>query len=264
MNPPYSEKSGPPQQSQPSDAPAPSYTPFRTTFACMSLHRSDRIRMMQFPPEDISAIRDIIKRSWSKGLQAQGPYSASYEFKLYGNPWHGQGSDAIPARIIMREILSYLFSQGWILHVNTDVSKSEFDTDSLIFRKQQSSPPSSEWVAISFNQNDRLRLIGAPQGLLADVRVLLKEMKLLQAENWKDRNLDAWEYKLHGRPWFATGEDTIKTRVLLLRLLETLERKGWSVYASIDQSTRGAGLETDSWYIIRDKAWVEGAAVFHR
>jgi len=220
--------------------------------------------MMQFPPEDISAIRDIIKRSWSKGLQAQGPYSASYEFKLYGNPWHGQGSDAIPARIIMREILSYLFSQGWILHVNTDVSKSEFDTDSLIFRKQQSSPPSSEWVAISFNQNDRLRLIGAPQGLLADVRVLLKEMKLLQAENWKDRNLDAWEYKLHGRPWFATGEDTIKTRVLLLRLLETLERKGWSVYASIDQSTRGAGLETDSWYIIRDKAWVEGAAVFHR
>ena len=207
MNHPFSsEKAGLLQQPKLSDPAAPSYTPFRTTFACLSLHQSDRIRMMQFPPEDVSAIRGIIQRSWSKGIQNERVYSSSYEFKLSGYPWHGQGSDAIPSRIVMREIFAYLFSQGWILHLSTDVSRSKFDKDSLIFRKQQTPPPPSEFIAITFNQGDRLRLIGAPHSLLADVRTLLKEMRLLQAEDWKDRRLDAWEYKIHGWPWHATGE----------------------------------------------------------
>ena len=55
------------------------------------------------------------------------------------------------------------------------------------------------------------------------------------------------------------------TRLLLLKLLETLESRGWSVYASIDQSTASENRsETDSWYIVREKGWVEGSAVFHR
>jgi hypothetical protein len=221
--------------------------------------------MIQFPPEDVSAIRGIIQQSWGKGIQNERIYGSSYEFKLYGNPWHGQSSDAIPSRIVMREIFAHLFSQGWILHLNTDVSKSKFDKDSLIFRKQQSPPPASEWIAISFNQADRLRFIGAPQALLADVQMMLKEMRLLQAEDWKDSRLGAWEYKLNGYPWHATGEETMTTRMLLLRLLETLESRGWSVYASIDQNTASENRsETDSWYIVRDKSWVEGSVIFHR
>lgn len=220
---------------------------------------------MQFPAEDVAAIRGVIQRSWSKGIQHEKPYSTSYEFKLYGNPWFGQAYDAITSRIIMREIFAHLFSQGWILHLSTDVSTKKLDKDSLIFRKQQTPPPASEWIAISFNQSDRLRLIGAPQYLLADVRVLIQQMRLLQAENWKDQSLGAWEFKLHGYPWHATGEETMTTRLLLLRLLETLEGKGWSVYASIDQNTAGENTsETDSWYVVKEKDWAEGSTVFHR
>jgi len=265
MNPSFPEKPGFPEQPKYTEPLAPSYTPFRTSFASLSLHMGDRIRMMRFPPEDVSAIRGVIQRYWGKGIQDERVYGPSYEFKLYGNPWAGQTSDAIPSRIVMREIFAYLFSQGWILHLNTDVSKSRFDKDTLIFRKQQTPPPPSEWIAISFNQADRLRLIGAPPSLLADVRMALKGMGLLQAEDWKDRSLEAWEYKINGYPWHASGEETMTTRMWMLRLLEVLESRGWSVYASIDQSTASKNRsETDSWYVVRDRSWAEGSAVFHR
>jgi hypothetical protein len=166
----------------------------------------------------------------------------------------------------MREILAHLFRSGWIFHASTDCSKKDLDKDTIVFRKQQTPPPESEWLAISFNQMDRLRLIGADEVLTASVREVLQSMKLLQNESWKDQSLHAWEFKIHGYPWKATGVETMSTRLLILRLLECLEHHGFSLYASIDQSQgQGEGTsETDSWYCIRDKSWVPGGHVFHR
>jgi hypothetical protein len=244
---------------------SPSYSAFRTSFASLSLHQGDRIRMLQFPDSDVLALKEIIKKHWAKGLQNERKYGQSHEYKLHGYPWHGQGSDAITSRVLMREIIAHLFSEGWILHASTDISKSASDTDTLLFRKQQTPPPESQWISISYNMSDRLRLIGASEDLIQDVRELLQSMRLLQTENWKDQRLNAREYKLHGYPWIPSGEATMTTRMILLNLLEVLEKKGWSLYASIDQSTAGKNSsETDSWYCVRDKAWVEGSTVFHR
>ncbi|OBT98721.1 hypothetical protein VE01_03403 [Pseudogymnoascus verrucosus] len=271
MNPLFPEKpsSGPSQQ-PPSYTAAPSYPPappsFSTSFASLSLHRSDRIRCLQFPTQTIDGIRATIKASYPFGIQRESPYGPSHEFKLCSYPWSGQGRDAIPSRIVMREILAYLYRSGWIFHVSTDCSKKELDKDTIVFRQQQAPPPPAEWIAISFNQSDRLRLIGADEMLKAAVREVLVGMRLLQEEAWKDRALGAWEFKIHGRPWVASGEQTMSTRLLLLRLLECLEKHGLSLYASIDQSQgQGEGTsETDSWYCVRDKTWVPGAHVFHR
>lgn len=165
----------------------------------------------------------------------------------------------------MREILAHLFSVGWILHASTDLSKKETDKDTLIFRKQQTPPPESEWISISFNQSDRLRLIGADTELIEAFRQLLKGRGKLQNEFWKDQVLNAWEFKIHGNPWWATGEETVKTRELVLKMLEVLEMYGWSLYASIDQNQAGEhSSETDSWFCVRDKGWVMGSSVFHR
>lgn len=259
-------KGPPPAFDTPEKSAAPSYSPFKTSFAAISLHKSDRIRLLQFPQSDIVAIRGIIKKSWPRGIQDERTYSSSYEFKLSGYPWSGQGPDAIPSRIVMRGIFAYLFSIGWILHASTDISKKEFDKDTLIFRKQQTPPPESEWISISFNQRDRLRLIGANTELIASFRELLKSMRLLQEEFWKDKYNNAWEFKINGYPWYAMGEETVKTRLLVLRMVETLETHGWSLYSSLDQSN-GHGentSEADSWFCVRDKQWVPGMAVFHR
>ncbi|KAH8819135.1 hypothetical protein F5884DRAFT_3826 [Xylogone sp. PMI_703] len=244
---------------------APAYSPFRTSFASISLHRSDRLRLLQFPQQDIDALRNVIKTSWHRGIQAEQQYAMSHEFKLLGNPWWGQTSDAIPARILMRSIFAYLYSVGWILHCSTDVSKKVCDKDTLLFRKQQSPPPPSEWISISFNHYDRLRLIGADPVLIAAFKTLLSSIRPLQDEGWKDKARNAFEFKIKGYPWLATGEETMSTRLLVLKMLETLEQHGWSLYASIDQNEASEdSSETDSWYCVRQKGWVEGSAVFHR
>ena len=250
-----------------SDSP-PAYSSssnFRTTFTSLSLHRTDRIRLIQFPQSDIAGLRELIIANYPFGLSGEQKYGVSHEFKLNSRPWLGQGSDAIPSRILMREILAHLYRSGWIIHCSTDCSKKAFDKDTLFFRKQPSPPPESEWISISFNMADRMRLIGADEVLIAATKQLLQSMGLLQDESWKDRKLQAKEFKIYGTPWIANGEETMTTRLLLLRLLEVLENHGWSLYASIDQSQAGQGnaSETDSWYCVRDKAWVPGGHVFH-
>jgi hypothetical protein len=242
---------------------------FKTSFASISLHRTDRIRLLQFPPEDITAIRNVIKENWIDGIQDERTYAKSHEFKCLGNPWSGQGSDAIPARILMRGILAYLFSAGWILTASTDVSKSIFDKDTMIFRKQVVPPPESEWIAVSFNQGDRLRLIGAPTELIVSFQTLLKGMGLWKEGVWKDKSLNAFEFKINGWPWRPRGEETMTTRLLLLRMLETLEISGWSLYANVDQNNghhnkNSSSTGTDSWYCVRAMDWVPGSSVFHR
>jgi hypothetical protein len=242
---------------------------FKTSFASISLHKSDRIRLLQFPPEDITAIRDVIKQNWPSGIQEERTYANSHEFKCLGNPWSGQGADAIPARILMRGILAYLYCCGWILTASTDVSKSILEKDTIIFRKQAVPPPASEWIAISFNQGDRLRLIGAPPELIAAFQALLKGMGLCKEEGWKDSVLNAFEFKIHGWPWRPQGEEAMKTRLLLLRMLETLEVGGWSLYATVDQNNghhnkNSSSTGADSWYCARAVDWVPGNSVFHR
>lgn len=256
----------PPQYGQ-VPAASPSYAPFRTTFSSISLHRSDRLRLLGFSQATIAAIRNVIQHTYPKGISKEQPYGMSHEFKLHGSPWHGQSSDAVISRVLIREILACLFSIGWILHASTDVSKKEMDKDTMFFRKQQVPPPASDFIAISFNQSDRLRLIGAPTQLVQDMKSLLAGLGLLQTDlGWKDQGLRAWEFKLNGYPWRASGEETMSTRYLLLKMLECLENHGWSLYGSVDQST-GSGdnsSETDSWYCVKDRNWVEGAAIFHR
>jgi hypothetical protein len=261
-------KAGIPTQEE-SAPPAYVESSFKTSFASISLHKTDRIRLLQFPPENIAAIRDVIKKNWGSGIQEERTYANSHEFKCLGNPWSGQGADAIPARILMRGILAYLYSFGWILTASTDVSKSLLEKDTMVFRKQVVAPSPSEWIAISFNQGDRLRLIGAPAGLIAAFQALLKGMGLWQDANWKDKALNAFEFKIHGWPWRPQGEETMTTRLLLLRMLETLEAGGWSLYATVDQNNghhnkNSSSTGTDSWYCVRAVDWVPGNSVFHR
>jgi hypothetical protein len=128
------------------------------------------------------------------------------------------------------------------------------DKDSLIFR-QGPVPSPCEFLSISFNTGDRLRLMGddiAPSVLNA-VRFVLGNT--LQNEEWKIDHM-AYEFKLYGyapylsalsptihdypldsRPWYARSDIAVKTRVLLLDILDAMVVCGYDVYASVDLST---------------------------
>lgn len=69
--------------------------------ACVSLNMSDRLRLMRFPSAMISVIRQAIVASWPRGLHKEKQETDFYEFKLQGNPWWGQGDEAVSSRVLM-------------------------------------------------------------------------------------------------------------------------------------------------------------------
>ncbi|CAF1260632.1 unnamed protein product [Rotaria sp. Silwood1] len=216
--------------------------------ACITLNRSDRLRLIRFPAAIISVVRQAIQTSWPWGLQNEKEYASAYEFKLKGYPWHGQGSEAVEARAMMMSVLSALYHQGWYLVASTDVSKKKSDKDSLIFQLGIP-PPSTSFFAVSFNERDKLRLIGASHELIRAVQQTI-DKDTIQREEWIYSET-AYQFKLVGYPWEADGDEAVTSRIKLLALLDCFTSFGWQLYASIDMSIGFEGRDTDTWFFRR-------------
>jgi hypothetical protein len=121
----------PPSYSKPETSQnglTPTLSPFRTRFACISLHMTDRIRLLRFPSTDIPPIRTIIAQSWPRGIQDLRNYDQSSEMKLHGNPWSTSAREQkTEARGLVMGLLAGLFEMGWVLKASVDVSKKEYD-----------------------------------------------------------------------------------------------------------------------------------------
>lgn len=138
----------------------PSLAPrFHTRFASLSLHMTDRLRFLRFPPEVFQACYQAVALSWKRGIQASRPYGISHELKLYGNPWSGQSEQNVAARRLMCALLERLHTLGWVMTLSTDISKKSTDKDALLFRYQNPPPAACEWASIGFSKWDRIRFI---------------------------------------------------------------------------------------------------------
>ena len=180
----------------------PAYSPTKPTFASISIIESDTIHVLQLPLRDIDGLRDVIKKSWAKGIQKeQVLYSSCHEFKLRGKPWNvltWTGSENIHARILMREIFAYLYSAGWILRGNND--------ELFIFCQQQTVLPECDWISVTLSGLNGLRLVGASTELIVAFRNLLNSMDILQDERWLEEENNAWEFKMKKRPSMLLSE----------------------------------------------------------
>ena len=159
--------------------------------------------------------------------------------------------------------------------MSTDISQKAQDKDLLVFR-EAALPPPCKFLAISFNDSDRLRIIGGSSSNgsstsnVAPYDVINATKNVwggnVQKEQWKVQGV-AWEFKLAGSvhhyttrlslfkfltwacrsPWWASGEESIQVRMFLLNMLDQLTALGWDFHASLDMSagpggaTRNAG-----------------------
>ncbi len=82
----------------------PAYSHYQ--HACLTLNLSDRLRLIRFPSAIIDIVRQAILASWHRGLQNEKQYAGAHEFKMSGNPWSGQGVEAVESRTMM-----YVFIQ---------------------------------------------------------------------------------------------------------------------------------------------------------
>lgn len=249
--------------------PAPAYTsaashqappPFQTHFASMSMHSSDDLRFLRFPPEVVDQCRNTVLSVWRRGIQKEGMYGNSHEFKLSGYPWLSTGSDAMDARRLLPALLGTLHSMGWVLSLNTDVSKSPNDKDTLLFRYQSPAPAPRDWCSISFSRSDRMRLIDISPEVCQALPARLGQEWVSKVNQYSP---GIQEIKFHGYPWSTGGKRTMQVRELLLTMLGVLEEEGWTVYASIDQNASGGdqgSSETDTVSPMPNSVWTGSIA----
>lgn len=105
-----------------------------------------------------------------------------------------------------------------------------------------------------------MKIVDAPPPDLAGALVseFMSNHRLKSHELESDR----LKLKFHGQPWQANGEETVQVRLLLLKLLEILERFGYSFYASVDQVN--GSEEADVMVVTRQKGWTPGLPIWHR
>ncbi|KAK9765590.1 hypothetical protein K7432_005951 [Basidiobolus ranarum] len=216
-----------------------------SSICCISLNESDKIRLIGAPEHLRASFREMLKRSWRKGIQVESDYCEQPEFKLLGNPWFGHGDDAVPCRTLLIEILRYMENQGWRYIVASDVSKKQSDKATLLF-EYTGIVCTPTIFSLSFNRTDRLRVIGASPDIPGTVREAIRSYWVIQNEKFYH---GSWEFKLAGNPWFADGDDAIRARMLLMKILGALRRIGYKLHASIEVCVGDSGYELDSWFL---------------
>ncbi|GAA5900456.1 hypothetical protein JCM8208_005367 [Rhodotorula glutinis] len=246
----------PPVQHPPPEYPQPHPTssyadpnrPVAPTYAALHLARSDRVRLIGFPSTVIQPVHDAIFRSWALGIQKESTFDpVSYEFKLGGNPWYGQGEQAVPSRRLVSHLLACLSSQGWHLASAVDLSRKGYDKDTLLFR---SGPPISRQVfSVSFNQGDKVRIIDPPNEQVRDAFFGSVSSWPAGIQSQALKEPGAWQVKLRGYPWYtSSGSEVNHARILACNILAALDGLGWELVGSVDISQGGEGQDLDSWF----------------
>ncbi|KAF2229395.1 hypothetical protein EV356DRAFT_527591 [Viridothelium virens] len=230
---------------------------FHTQFACLSMHMSNRIRLMNFPHDCHSRRQDLVKSAWPKGVQGERVYGSSFELKLKNHPWDYimESRFKSQSRRFMCGLLSGLFDSGWVLNTAVNIYPKGAGKDTLFLRCQNPAPQLYRWICISFMGDDFLYLIDAPDELQA---------ALVQAYGERVQR-----HRARAEDTLVVGLNTVKARELLLILLECLEQHGFSLYTSLEQDTGLGdicgigGNPSDTWYCKRQLDWSRGTPVYH-
>ncbi|KAG0251408.1 hypothetical protein BG011_007626 [Mortierella polycephala] len=217
---------------------------------CITLNETDKLRLIGTPPELIPLLRDAIKTSWG-AIQRERNYNGSFEFKMLGNPWYGQGADSVKSRRLIVSVLKTMVQHGWELIQAADVSKKNTDKDSLFFEYIEQSTEmvdtgEIDMFAVSFNRYDRLRIIDGPARIIPTVREAIQQQWRSGIQE-EQIYFSAMEFKLHGYPFFADGQEAVMSRMMLSQILANVKAQGYRLYTSVDISIGHEGADAETW-----------------
>lgn len=95
---------------------------------------------------------------------------------------------------------------------------------------------------ITFNENDRIRLIGLPLEVISAMRNTI--IKCWGAIQEGTEYYGAYEFKLKGYPWIGQGQDAVGSRKLLVGVLTTMAQFGWNLIQAADISKKPNDKDT--------------------
>ncbi|KAF9160309.1 hypothetical protein BGX21_002802 [Mortierella sp. AD011] len=234
--------------------PAPPVT-YVLRVCCINLNGTDKIRLIATPPTLVDPIKQTILACWGP-IQKEGNYAGAHEYKLLGNPWNGDGIEAVNSRKLLVGLLRTMAQHGWNLIQASDVSKKHYDKDSLFFEGSMVPVVGQiDMFSISFHGTDRIRLIDVPPFIVPLVKGAIQAhwRKGIQSLTLFFK---AHEFKLNGNPFWGDGEDTVLAHVMLAQILSTLREQGYKLYSSANISSgQPGGLGSQS-YVHYTEAWV--------
>jgi len=229
------------------------------TFFSMQLGRSDRLVLYNPPPGVKEITRDSLAAAWPRGVQKEYEWPFGCEFKMRGNPWWGEGVQAVEARRFVGYFLAQMFANGYLLTASIDCSARHMDKDTWIFTPMGERPPpgSFNMCVMSTNESDKLRVIDEPanSGITTQLRSsLLRARFKIQRE--REYTQGCHEFKVQGNPWSTSGygwSGSTRGSQMVLTVLEDLGKLGWHLYTTTDISTGNdeGQFEKDTWVLVR-------------
>jgi len=186
------------------------------------------------PDKDIvEAVEAAIKDHWPEGASRKfkaGQIPGLGSFKMCGTPWWADGQAAVHTRILVLKIMESLLQAGWLCIDAMDIFNQLADKSLFVFRK--CNPVTTNMVAISFNQSDRIRLMnGNPEMQTALEKTIKNQWNIQKSSEYGP----SYEWKLEGKPW---DEGFFHNKALALFLLHAMTELGWVLICSADISAK--------------------------
>lgn len=206
-------------------------------FMVVGLSSTDTLMVLNAPADLHQTFKDVLDKTWPRGIQRWSYENSVLLIKLKGTPWHPDGDETVHSRQLLQTLVNDLQARQWSLYGNSNLKSG---TNTLFFEHNPNialGQPTPPHFTISLNKHDTLRLISTPESLISAVRDVIQTCwrKGIQQES---RYFESWEFKLKGNPWWASGEEAVDSRYLILKLIESMQAYGWSVIASIDSSRK--------------------------
>ena len=184
----------------------------------------------------LDSIKAVCRVSDYKQLETVDGVTVTSKLGLAGFSWRAWGEDSINVRKMILNFVVAARKHKYELVTNLNTKGT---TDSLLFRHKKSlqADLKEEMMMISLNRDDRMRLIACPGSIITVVEEVITQHWEGGLQHSKEKT-GFWEFKLAGYPWWASGEDTVKSRYLIANLIMKLKSVGWEVAVTLDVSRR--------------------------
>ncbi|XP_063683440.1 uncharacterized protein LOC134817972 isoform X4 [Bolinopsis microptera] len=237
---------------------APAINDLVRSFFSLSINGKDKLRVLHSSiPSIIDDLRKIIT-DWEGEIISESIKNGSHEFEIKGNPFWCESTEAIQTRFLMIKILENLLEKGFRVQTAINPSSRLINKSLMIFRK--GIPTHLQVICISFDENDRIRIMNAPEDFNNCVRSVIMERYGQRGIIKESTFRRAFDFKIRGQPWSGNNaNDGIEARSMLCHLLQKVNMKGWRVVLSTDATS--CAVKTDdrkdhpqdvqSWYLMK-------------
>ncbi|XP_057289349.1 uncharacterized protein LOC130612077 [Hydractinia symbiolongicarpus] len=201
-------------------------------FFSIGISSFDKLQISNCPVHLHSVIKDVCLSCWTNGLREKNISDSTFEIKFEGNPWHYVNkAESIMARHMLKQIIQSLSARQWLLYGNSNLKST---ADTLFFRHDPTLQGEIEFLSVSLNRTDRLRFIHMPDGIVAGLEEVVRQIWYNGIQDIKDERPVCYELKLKGNPWWASGNEAITSRLLIVKLMEKLSSYGYFVITGLD------------------------------